>query len=119
MVAVAATTAAISVQSDDLNMTYNADTAFVSQVNFTLASQATVLISAFAENLDTNDVQITLTLDGGTILYQGGAGTRVAFTRTLAAGAHTIDYSGFSFASDAVAKYRGVTVLDYTSGIGV
>lgn len=109
--------AAAQFDGGSINLPFQETTALVPQAAFTLASDATVTITAFSDNLEPNDVEIILTLDGSTVLFDGGAGLRLTFTRRLVAGSHTVDYTAFAFGSNVSATNRGVVVTDLTSGV--
>lgn len=108
--------AAVQFEDGSINLPFQQTTALVPQVSFTLASTTIVTITAFSDDLEPNDVEIILTLDGSTVLFDGGAGLRLTFTRELAAGSHTVDYTAFAFGPNVSANNRGVIVTDLTSG---
>ena len=118
MTAVPVMVAALAVEPDDLPLPFQELVPLVDQLSFTLASGATVNISAFVEGVRANDGQMVLTLDGDVVLLDGGDISEwPSYTRSLPAGTHTVDCVGFAFGSNVTVGHRGVIVTDLTTGM--
>lgn len=116
MTGVPVTVAALNVQSDEVQLPFQELVPLLDRLTFTLTSDATVTMVAFAEGTRVNDAQAFLTLDGDVALLEGDLIDRPSYTRLLSAGTHTVDYTTFAFGPNVVVGYRGVIVTDLTTG---